>query len=1568
MRLFSLLCLVTSIQCQMLSVGHDTYCMLPRRKWFLDARGPSSVAAGAQIGLDDTFTLAPNDVSCWGETDGSNGRTVAVGRKRRDLNETSAFTRGDFAVFQVNDGTVPFVESPFLSRDHPTIPSLSALSLSKTADGFGCGISLTGVVGCFGEPAFGRLGDEGVSGTAWREFSLPGPVNDPPATSIATGEYHACATLEGYLIYCWGSDNFGQLGNGEAQMDVGTDLLPDDGVPLNLGPGVGAVKVVCGLQHTCVLTNQSTVMCWGDGLVGQLGTGSANETTAGNAAELPVPFTFVDLSAGDHHTCALTATGSFLCWGRGDHGRLGTGSTAHVGTAGNAVTSSSLVTLAEAVVEIAAGPTHTCVVLASGSFQCFGQQLRGSHGTGLTDSSFAQSPVSLPGRRFDSRAALVSVAAQRESTCFADECARVYCVGDGAMAGTGRRPVVGNSALGVKKVQFSFPRGAVSVALGVDHTCVVLAPPDGVNPGSTAPMISCWGRSADGKLGVAPGTNFFPTIPRLRGAEAAAETVRVDVTFDEDAADRAGGDDGGGGGAIVNVSRSTLTLPPPVKVATGDVAVSLGARHSCALVSGDVLCWGYGGDRALFSGTSRSVPSSGRLDDTPYTSPSPLVNLTGPALAVATGERTTCFLLNDTSVACVGDNSLGALGVLNNKPANEDPAAPLLVVSQVTKGASEVCVGPNYGCALVEDMASVQCWGDNSTGQLGGVLIDFDGNDAAALIDLGGTGSSLTCGGGHACVVVGGVVKCWGANDVGQLGVSGPPVMSPGSSVPNLPSIMRVSAGARHTCAVTAVGHLYCWGDGSRGALGYGNTDDVGLDITPEEVGIVSVGGRVTHFAAGTDRTCAIISGGIATCWGVMEDGDVQTTEVARPVRATGSLDLTCDPTHPLPPPASTSVHKFKYSFPPDLGEPSKWIAGDLDGDGVPDLAVTYADARNVVDLITGLATLPVPTAADAVQPLPTVQRMVVPQGGKITNLAALGGGDAALVWKRADGSSALVVVRDVLGAMSARIFVDPTTSTSNAVATLSSFEGSGKVILQDGVPHTLVVPILLNGPPVDLDGDGLIDSVFGMSNLPQLIVQSGVSASSPLRLDLGSSDEHVRSLVSLGDVSGDGVDDLAIVVETIIEPPTDFPNRVLVIIFGRVDFDPAEMNTLATSVTQAGRAPDVRHVGNLVPSFLTWRLPGLSSVVPLGDIDGDGISDTWLEVKSDAVVGGQKVKGGILLYGGVGLTTPMSPLQHSWSPYARRFRWRVHADAASDVSEDDSHVYPVGDVDGDGRVDLALITGVGDRDAPLADASLSERVLLLLNDAWALHNWYDELAGETVESVDELPRSTIPLSTSAHAVIDLGPVESGPTRRRLALFVGNEVHVAEYSVEASGPSTTADSPTTLALTSSTLTQRGDGSATASLGAGGPGVRDGSDIDGGGAGSSVVVVLVVTLLLVLLIVAGVGGAYLWRRRQQRDQALATKTLGVAETSRNTQVPRASTRQRSRQASVSHLSRTRKSDPYGSIELNRDGDSPAGAYQMMQIAPVTAYGETTLTDGDTPTYNETSLYSSPKIEY
>jgi len=673
-----------------------------------------------------------------------------------------------------------------------------------------CALANDGGVKCWGSNSYGQLGD----GTATNRST---PVDVSGLTSgviaIAAGGDHTCALMADGSMKCWGRNDFGQLGDG---------TWTDRNTPVNVrGLTSGVVAIAAGGSHTCALIEGGHVKCWGANWYGQLGDG----TTRSHATPVVVSGLtggVVAIAAGEFHTCALTVDGGVKCWGSNSYGQLGDG------TATNRSTPVDVSGLTSGVIAIAAGGDHTCALMADGGVKCWGANVNGQLGDGTRMNR--NIPVDVSGLSTG-----VAIAAGGAHTCAVTADGGVKCWGSNSYGqlGDGTR-TWHNTPVDVS----GLTSGVVAIAAGGAHTCALMA--DG--------GVKCWGRNDFGQLG--NGRFGYRLVPAdVSGltsrmiATAAGGTHTCAVTVD-------GGVKCWGSNNYGQLGDgTTLDRNIPVDVSeltSGVVAVAAGGLHTCALMEdSSVRCWGANWDGQLGDGTT-----------TQRTTPVTVSGLTGRVVAIATGGFHTCALMADDGVKCWGANWYGQLGDGTTR-SHTTPVA----VSGLTGGVVAIAAGGFHTCALTVD-GGVKCWGRNDLGQLG----DGTWTDRNTPVDVRGLSSgvvAITAGEFHTCALMAdGGVKCWGSNDSGQLGDGDWAPRNTPVDVSELSTGAAIAAGGAHTCALTAGGGARCWGYNSYGQLGDGT---VAWHNTP--VGVSGLADGAVAITAGELHTCALVEDGIK-CWG----------------------------------------------------------------------------------------------------------------------------------------------------------------------------------------------------------------------------------------------------------------------------------------------------------------------------------------------------------------------------------------------------------------------------------------------------------------------------------------------------------------------------------------------------------------------------------------------------------------------------------------------------------------------------------------------------------------------------
>lgn len=250
---------------------------------------------------------------------------------------------------------------------------------------------------------------------------------------------------------------------------------------------------------------------------------------------------------------------------------------------------------------------------------------------------------------------------------------------------------------------------------------------------------------------------------------------------------------------------------------------------------------------------------------------------------IASGLNHSCALLSSRAVRCWGRGELGALGYGSILDVGDDETPASMGDVDVGGMVTRIASGMNHSCALL-DTGSVRCWGEGSQGQLGQGDLESIGDDetpaSAGDIAVGDAVQQLAAGLSHSCVVLGtGTVRCWGAGSSGQLGYGNTDTVGDDETPESAGdvdvggAVTQIVAGELHSCALLDTGAVRCWGSGDGGRLGYRNTSTIGDDETPASAGDVDLGGRVTEIAAGWSHTCALLDTGAVRCWGVGADG-----------------------------------------------------------------------------------------------------------------------------------------------------------------------------------------------------------------------------------------------------------------------------------------------------------------------------------------------------------------------------------------------------------------------------------------------------------------------------------------------------------------------------------------------------------------------------------------------------------------------------------------------------------------------------------------------------------------------
>ncbi|MCK6546358.1 hypothetical protein L6R52_10960 [Myxococcota bacterium] len=337
-------------------------------------------------------------------------------------------------------------------------------------EAFSCGIRNDRTVRCWGSNQYGQIGD----GTNTQRRTATAVSGLADAAGITAGRNHACAVLTNGTVWCWGQGTSGELGNG---------VLAASNVPVQVSGITNAVQIAAGALHTCARLADNTVRCWGN-------TASTGICGSGGASTCPTPYAVanqhdvIQVIAGGQYACSLQSNGFASCWGELIEVEFGDST---------AVTASpTLLHSLKDALRLGTGPSsnHICALLEDGTTTCFGLNTNGQLGLGTTTRT---GPAQSNGAH-----ANVAIASTGTShTCMTLTTGGTRCFGLNTNGQLGD----GSTTQRTSPVITNLAQTPTSLASGYAHNCGKLA--DGT--------VRCWGWNVAGQLG--DGTTTQRTVP-----------------------------------------------------------------------------------------------------------------------------------------------------------------------------------------------------------------------------------------------------------------------------------------------------------------------------------------------------------------------------------------------------------------------------------------------------------------------------------------------------------------------------------------------------------------------------------------------------------------------------------------------------------------------------------------------------------------------------------------------------------------------------------------------------------------------------------------------------------------------------------------------------------------------------------------------------------------------------------------------------------------------------------------------------------------------------------------------
>ncbi|MDB5167906.1 MAG: cell surface receptor domain protein, partial [Candidatus Saccharibacteria bacterium] len=537
---------------------------------------------------------------------------------------------------------------------------LSGKTIISVAAGVGhtCAVASDNQTYCWGYNAYGQLGNNSAV-TSYKPVAVDtaGVLASKTVLSIATGGYHTCAVTSDNLMYCWGYNYYGALGNNSTTQSNVPVAVTTTGV-LN---GKTVTSITAGDYHTCAIASDSQAYCWGYNAYGQLG----NNSTAQSTVPVAVVTTGVlngktvsSITTGATHTCAVASDNLSYCWGDGGNGQLGNNSTTSSSVPVATVTTGVL--NGKTVSSIVAGAKHTCAVASDSQAYCWGYNGYGQLGNNSTGQSTV--PVAVTATGILAGKTVLSFATDGHHTCAVASDNQAYCWGQNINGQLGNSSLTNSSvAVAVQQISIRMPIVKFGTALATNVQVVSNTSLSVVSPAASAGIATVSVTSYDNQIATLSNAYTFEAGPQASGVTPTAGIIS--------------------GGDTITITGTNFTTASTVLIANV-AATSVTVVDSTTLTA--VTPAGVAGARdikVVSADGQQSVLSAGFL----YRDLAPVISSVTPAKGPAGGGQ---------SVTITGQNFT---------PGWKE-------ISQITGGA-------NHSCGIYNGQA--YCWGINTYGQLG---------------------------------------------------------------------------------------------------------------------------------------------------------------------------------------------------------------------------------------------------------------------------------------------------------------------------------------------------------------------------------------------------------------------------------------------------------------------------------------------------------------------------------------------------------------------------------------------------------------------------------------------------------------------------------------------------------------------------------------------------------------------------------------------------------------------------------------------------------------------------------
>ena len=667
------------------------------------------------------------------------------------------------------------------------------------------------------------------------------PMEGKTIVQIAAGADHSLALDSDGALYAWGSNAYGQLGNGTTTNSSVPVAVKIAGTPL---AGKTIVQIAAGANHNMVLTSDGAVYTWGWNYHGQLGNNTkTNSNTIVAVQTISTPIAgkkIVKIAAGQGHSLALTDDGMVYAWGRNDTGQLGNNATTDA-MLPVAVTVTGTPMNNKTIIEIASGGRHSLAIDSSGKVYAWGHNGSGQLGNNSTVNALTPVAVQAPADK--------NIIQVSGSGWLGASSSALTSNGTVYSWGRGFDGQLGDGTNNDSSVPVITTINLVDTPSTPTH---VMA-----KPGDTTAIISWQAPIVSG------GQNITGYVLQYQAIGASSWTT-VNVVAAATSHTTTG---------LTNDQTYRVRLAAKTTAGTGDFSnVVLVTPHAKPVITNISPAIGpvAGGQNVTLTGTNFILKSKKIMQT---------VNGNGYSLALSA----------DSTIYTWGRNEYGQLG--NGVTATNSPV-PVAVKTAGTpmegKTITQLSAKVWYALALASD-GTVYSWGFNSWGQLGNGTSGAANNASAPVaVKTAGTpmeGKTIVqvaAGATHSlALATDGTIYAWGKNEYGQLGndstTNSPvPVAVKTAGTPmDGKTIIQIHAGYEHSLALASDGTVYAWGRNNSGQLGKNDATDAHIPAAVQTLGTPMAGKVIVQLAAGNSQSMALASDGTVYTWGWNQYGQL---------------------------------------------------------------------------------------------------------------------------------------------------------------------------------------------------------------------------------------------------------------------------------------------------------------------------------------------------------------------------------------------------------------------------------------------------------------------------------------------------------------------------------------------------------------------------------------------------------------------------------------------------------------------------------------------------------------------